>query len=237
MQITEKSNNSKAAQTLRRYFLIGFGLTILNFAYVMVTVPHGIINGGVTSFSMILSRLPLTEVLPVNAWVTIVTGILALLCCIFLGRDIFIASLYSCVVGVAAFNFFTLVIPDSIIDTMVRLGQIGGIGASVAPDGAPIITAGLIVELIAAAVVVGAGYYFCLSNDSTAVGMDTIALILHKRNEKIPIAYALYAINILVLLLGLYAYGLRCVLMGIAFAGVQALTLHTMLKCRDRRNK
>ena len=216
------------AQTVRRYALIGFGLVILNFAYVMVTVPHGIINGGVTSFSMILSRLPLTEMLPVNAWVTIVTGLLALLCCIFLGRDIFIASLYSCVVGVAAFNFFTLIIPDSVIDTMIRIGQMGD---------NPVIPVGMALELIAAAMVVGAGYYFCLSNDATAVGMDTIALILHKRNEKIPIAYALYAINILVLLLGLYAYGLRCVLMGIAFAGVQALTLNTMLKCKDQKTE
>ena len=54
-------------ETIIRYTLIGFGITVLNFAYVMVTVPHGIINGGVTSFSMILSRLPLTEILPVNA--------------------------------------------------------------------------------------------------------------------------------------------------------------------------
>ena len=217
-----------AAQQVRRYALIGFGLVILNFAYVMVTVPHGIINGGVTSFSMILSRLPLTQLLPVNAWVTIVTAILAALCCIFLGRNIFIASLYSCVVGVAAFNFFTLIIPDGVIGTMVRIGQMGD---------NPVIPVGMAIELVAAAIVVGAGYYFCLSNDSTAVGMDTIALILHKKNEKIPIAYALYAINIMVLLLGLVAYGLRCVLMGIAFAGIQALTLNTMLKAfGDKRS-
>lgn len=218
----------KKKETIIRYALIGFGLVILNFAYVMVTVPHGIINGGVTSFSMILSRLPLTELLPVHAWVAIVTAILALLCCIFLGRDIFIASLYSCIVGVAAFNFFTLVIPRSVIETMVRIGQMGY---------NPVIPIGMAAELVAAAIVVGAGYYFCLSNDSTAVGMDTIALILHKRNEKIPIAYAMYAINIMVLLLGLYTYGLRCVLMGIAFAGVQALTLNTMLKLKDRKTK
>lgn len=215
--------NDKTKATIKRYTLIGFGLVILNFAYVMVTVPHGIINGGVTSFSMILARLPLTGYLPVNAWVTIVTAILALLCCIFLGRDIFIASLYSCVVGVAAFNFFTMIVPKSVIETMVRIGYAGN---------NPVIPIGMALELIAAAIVVGMGYYFCLSNDSTAVGMDTIALILHKRNEKIPIAYALYAINILVLLLGLYTYGLRCVLMGIAFAGIQALTLNTMLKAK-----
>ena len=222
------TTKTTVAQTVRRYILIGFGLTILNFAYVMVTVPHGIINGGVTSFSMILSRLPFTELLPVNAWVAIVTAILALLCCIFLGRDIFIASLYSCVVGVAAFNFFTLIVPQSVIETMIQIGQMGY---------NPVIPIGMAAELVAAAIVVGAGYYFCLSNDSTAVGMDTIALILHKKNEKIPIAYAMYAINILVLLLGLYTYGLRCVLMGIAFAGVQALTLNTMLKCKDRKTK
>ena len=212
-------------ETIKRYALIGLGLTILNFAYVMVTVPHGIINGGVTSFSMILARLPFTEVLPVNAWVAIVTGLLALLCFMFLGRDIFIASLYSCVVGVAAFNFFTLIVPADVIDTMVRIGHMGN---------NPVIPVGMAVELIAAAAVVGAGYYFCLSNDSTAVGMDTIALIIHKRHEKIPVAYAMYAINIIVLLLGLYTYGLRCVLMGIAFAGIQALTLNTMLRAKDK---
>ena len=225
-----KGNNltKSMAYTVRRYTLIGFGITVLNFAYVMVTVPHGIINGGVTSFSMVLSRLPLTEALPVNAWVAIVTGLLALLCCIFLGRDIFIASLYSCVMGVAAFNFFTLVIPESVIDDMLRIGQMGY---------NPVIPAGMAAELIAAAIVVGAGYYFCLSNDATAVGMDTIALIIHKRHEKIPVAYAMYAINILVLLLGLYTYGLRCVLMGIAFAGIQALTLNTLLKCKGRKTR
>jgi len=230
-QADNSKSNTRTQQIpyqIRRYALIGLGLVILNFAYVLVTVPHGIINGGVTSFSMILSRLPLTDVLPVNAWVTVVTALLAALCCVFLGRDIFIASLYSCAVGVAAFNFFTLTVPAGVIDEMVRIGRMGG---------NPVIPAGMAGELVAAAIVVGAGYYFCLSNDATAVGMDTIALILHKRNEKIPIAYALYAINILVLLLGLYAYGLRCVLMGIAFAGVQALTLNTMLKIRDRKSR
>ena len=131
-------------------------------------------------------------------------------------------------VGLPAFNFFTLIVPAGVIDTMVRTGYMGD---------NPVIPIGMAVQLIVVAAVVGAGYYFCLSNDSTAVGMDTIALIIHKRHEKIPIAYAMYAINIIVLLLGLYTYGLRCVLMGIAFAGIQALTLNTMLKVRERRGK
>lgn len=189
--------------------------------YVLVTVPYGIINGGVTSFSMILSRLPLTEALPVNAWVTIVTVILAILCAIFLGKDVFIASLFSCVAGVGAFNLFTYITPQPVFDLLFRFGQIGN---------NPVLPVGIAIELILAAAVVGAGYYFCLSNNATAVGMDTIALILHRRNEKIPVAYAMYAINIIVLLLGLYTYGIRCVIMGIAFAGIQAFTLNHLLK-------
>ena len=210
-----------------RYSLITIGLILINVSYVLVTVPYGIINGGVTSFSMILSRLPFTELLPVNAWVTIVTIILAILCALFLGRDLFVASLFSCIAGIWAFNFFTFITPQPVYDFLLGIGKVGD---------NPILPVGTGIELILAAMVVGTGYYFCLSNDATAVGMDTIAMILHKRNEKIPIAYAMYAINILVLLLGLYTYGIRCVIMGIAFAGIQAFTLNTLLKAREKAN-
>ncbi len=205
---------------LLRYSLITLGIVLVNVTYVLVTVPYGIINGGVTSFSMILSRLPFTEALPVNAWVTIVTIILAVLCAVFLGRDVFIASLFSCIGGVGAFNLFTYITPQVVFDGLLRFGQFGD---------NPVLPIGTAIELILAAVVVGTGYYLCLSNNATAVGMDTIALILHTKNEKIPIAYAMYAINILVLLLGLYTYGIRCVIMGIAFAGIQAFTLNHMI--------
>lgn len=211
-----------------RYSLITLGIVLINVTYVIVTVPYGIINGGVTSFSMILSRLPGTELLPVNAWVTIVTLILAILCAIFLGRDVFIASLFSCVAGVGAFNLFTYIVPQSVYDLIFRFGSFG--------DNL-VIPVGTAIELILAAAVVGFGYYLCLSNRATAVGMDTIALILHTRNEKIPVAYAMYAINIIVLLLGLYTYGIRCVIMGIAFAGIQAFVLNNLLKRKDMQQE
>lgn len=201
---------------------------IINFTYVMITVPHGIINGGVTSFSMILSRLPLTEALPVNAWVTVVTVLLALLCFLFLGRDVFTASLFSCAGGIFFFNLFSFVIGDKVIDAVYKISAVGY---------NPVISAGMAVELFAAAVVVGAGYYFCLSNNATAVGMDTIALIIHRKNERVPVAYAMYGINIIVLLLGLYTYGVRCTVMGIIFAGVQAMTLNVMLKIREKKER
>ncbi len=87
-----------------------------------------------------------------------------------------------------------------------------------------------------AAAVVGIGYYFCLSAKATTVGMDTIAVILHEKWNRLPIAQTMYAINICVLLLGFYAYGLKSVLCGIAFAGLQALVLHLLLKRSEKKN-
>lgn len=244
------ATGSTAAQ-IKRYVLIGCGALWLNLMYVLVTVPYGIINGGVTSMSMILSRLPLTGVLPVNAWVAIVTGILLALCGLFLGKENFIGSIFSCVCGVGGFNLFTLAVPDALHNLIFRFGEFGPLakagllgfsnlsdssllyGTSAPVDlfgGALIPPVGTIIELILAAIGVGFGYYLCISNNATAVGMDTIALILHKKNEKIPVAWAMYAINIIVLLLGLATYGLIGVLMGIAFAGVQAASLNAFLK-------
>lgn len=228
------AKHAKAGQDLRRYILIGCGALFLNLMYVLVTVPYGIINGGVTSMSMILSRLPLTQILPVNAWVAIVTGILLALCGLFLGKENFMGSIFSCICGVGGFNLFTLAVPDQLLDLIQRLGQLGSFGQLSAPTGtsvaAVIPPAGTIVELILAAIGVGFGYFLCIRNNATAVGMDTIALILHRKNEKIPVAWAMYAINIIVLLLGLATYGLMGVLMGIAFAGVQAASLNAFLK-------
>ena len=206
---------------IKRYTLIGCGGLLINLMYVLVTVPYGIINGGVTSMSMILSRFPLTGILSVGAWVAIVTGVLLLLCGLFLGKENFLGSIFSCVCCIAGFNLFTWIVPEWISGPIFRFGQFGA---------NPIVPAGTVIEMALCAVFVGYGYYLCISNNATAVGMDTIALILHKKNEKIPVAYAMYAINIIVLLLGLATYGLLGVLMGIAFAGIQAVSLNAFLK-------
>ena len=210
---------------IKRYILIGCGGLLINLMYVLVTVPYGIINGGVTSMSMILSRLPGTGLLSVGAWVAIVTGILLLLCGLFLGKENFLGSIFSCICCVGGFNLFTLIVPRGVADFIQEFGAIGA---------NPVVPAGTLIELVICAIFVGYGYYLCINNNATAVGMDTIALILHKKNEKIPVAWAMYTINIIVLLLGLATYGLVCVLMGIAFAGVQAASLNFFLRRADR---
>lgn len=87
-----------------------------------------------------------------------------------------------------------------------------------------------VIGMVLAGFLVGTGYYFCISSESTAVGFDVIALILNKKNPKINIALSMYLINMCVLLFGLFTYGMLSVLTGIGFTALQSLTLNHLLK-------
>lgn len=208
-------------KTIKRYMIISIGMLIVSLAYVLVTVPYGIINGGVTSCSLILHKLPGTGILPVSIWVAILEIVLVVLSYFFLGREVFEGSVFSCLFYVAVFNLFSFIMPQKVYDAIYSFGALGT---------NPVIPVGTAVELVIGAAALGFGYYLTVSRRATTAGMDTIALIIHSRHEKIPVAYAMYALNIIVLLLGLWTYGLRNVLMGIAFAGIQALTMNAFMR-------
>lgn len=82
---------------------------------------------------------------------------------------------------------------------------------------------------------VGTGYYLCISQHSTGVSFDTLALILHRWNPQISIAAAMFTINLLVLSLGCVFYGIRSVLFGVVFTAVQSLTLDGWIKSGKSR--
>ena len=215
---------------MKRFITILIGDILISLPYVLVLVPRGVINGGVTSMSMSMHRLPGAEMLPVSFWVTVLTAIIALLCYLFLGKEYFLGSLFSCICYVGSFDFFSAVIPQSWINYVLRFSSFKSILSGNSGDTSLLL--GLWIEITIAAIIVGIGYYLCIHAKASTVGMDTIALILHEKNERIPIAPAMYALNILVLLLGLFTYGVNSVIYGLYFAGVQALTLHLLLKVR-----
>lgn len=183
------------------FFKMIIGNLFFTSAYAFIAVPKGIINGGVTSFAMVLGKMTGLDIALLTN--TLLVALL-LACLVFLGREYFFNALFS---GTCYMIFFT---------TFYRL--------SFEVD-LPFIACVPI-----AAVLVGIGYYFCIAAKSTSVGVDTIALILHKRNPKRKIATTMYACNVLVLLLGFFTYGWISVAAGIVFSGIQSLTLHLLLK-------
>lgn len=186
---------------MMRYIKIIMGNLLMTSAYAFLTVPQKIVNGGVTSFSMILA--------PLIGWNTaviadLVTVLMLILCFVFLGREYFKGTVIG---GICYIVFFT-----GFHALQINLIPLRPLAALVA------------------AVMVGSGYYLCISQGATAVSFDTIALILHEKNERINVAAVMFAINTCVLMLGIFQYGIWAVILGIAFSAVQSFVLNTLLK-------
>lgn len=192
---------------IRRYIQILFGIILITTAYAFITVPQGIINGGVTSLSMSLARL-----LPgsVGLYTTAITLLLMAACARFLGREYFFGSLFFTVLYLLLFNGLCL-IP----------------WALPVPWWAAILLAGAML---------GTGVALCIAADATTVGADTLALILHRRFPGVSVALFQYAVNIAVMLAGLATYGIRSFGMGLLFCGIQTLTMDPVLRLLKKKD-
>lgn len=192
--------------SFKRFAGILLGNVLITGAYAFITVPHEIINGGVTSFSMVLERL---TGLVISIFVNVITIALLIACLLFLGTSFFMGSIVSCVCYLGLFTAFHS------LDWEIEIP--------------------LIACVALAGVLVGAGYHLCIRSKSTTVGFDAIALMLNKRNPRVNVAGVMFVINILVLLSGLAAYGARSILYGAVFTALQAGTLNALTKLTESR--
>lgn len=188
-------------------FKIIGGNILLGIAYSKWMKPRGIINGGVTSLAMIVNKVTDVNILYLTSGITI---LLLFASFFFLGRQNLFRSIVSSVCYNLFFSFFyTLPIRIEI---------------------------NLPVDFLLATIFVAVGYYCCLSENSSTVGMDVIALVIHKKNPKIAIAKAIRLLNYTVLAFGLLTYGLISVVIGIIFSYFQSLLLHYLLKQKENKD-
>lgn len=178
------------------------GNLLITFSYALITVPNGIVNGGVTSFSMILSSV--TD-LGISFYTNCITILLLVLCLFFLGKSYLAKSIVSSACYMLFFSFFNGI----------------GFGFASIP---------MIISVLIAGLLVGIGYFLCLSAESSTVGFDVIALILHNKNNKIKVSKAMRYINLFVILLGLFSYGLLAVIYGVIFTYIQTTVVHLLLE-------
>lgn len=190
---------------MRRYIQILLANLLMTSAYAFITVPSEIINGGLTSLSMTLSRL---LPLPVYGWLAILMLAILSACYFVLGKDYFFGSLFSCVIFLALFSSFSLL------------------------NWAPKLP--ISVALVLSGLMIGVGTGLCVRANATTIGMDTLALFVHRGVPKISVPVAMYGFNVLVLLLGMAVYGLQALLLGLCFSAVQALAMWQTLRLKSR---
>ena len=113
-------------QNGKRYLSIILGNLLITGAYAFITVPNKIVNGGVTSFSMILEEVTSINLTYLVDFITIL-----LLLLIFLGKTFFTGTVFSCICYLVFFSIlhstgFALIVPPAL--GMVVAGTIVGFG-------------------------------------------------------------------------------------------------------------
>lgn len=176
-------------------------------AYASWMKPQGIINGGVTSIAMIVNKLTEINIVYLTSIITIV-----LLCSsfFFLGRQHLFRSVLSSVSYNLFFSLFYML--------PIKLGI------------------NLPIDFILSVIFISIGYYCCISENSSTVGLDVVALIICKKNPNIPIAKCIRFLNYTVLVFGVFTYGVFSIVLGIVFSYLQSLLLQYLLAQRNKLN-
>lgn len=181
------------------------GNILIAFAYAKWMKPHIIINGGVTSLAMILNRITSLDLLYYTYGLTF---LLLLLCGLFLGRQNMFRSFLSSLCYTCFFAFFYKVIPFNAC-------------------------LWLPLDFLFSCLFIATGYYCCLSANASTVGMDVIALIIHKYYPKLKIASIIRLLNIVILMIGFFVFGLYSVVIGILFSVCYSYLLQWLLNWKE----
>lgn len=182
------------------------GGVILGLAYSKLMVPHKIINGGVTSLSMILSEL---TPLSVSFYTQFLTIVFLLSSFIFLGGKNFALSIISSLAYTQSFALFSQM--NFTIHSYI------------------------IIDFILASLLIGIGYYLCISAGASTVGIEVIALILKEKIDSLNLAKTIRSLNYAILLFGFIIYGLQSIIIGIAFSYAYSKVLDILLKLHEEK--
>ncbi len=197
--------NRKVANLMRDIIKIIVGNISMTFAYAYLIVPNEIINGGVTSSALLINALSGYNIAMLANFVT---GLLLIICLIFLGKEYFFKSIVSSICYMLFFNlFYSLNISIDI---------------------------NIVIVILISSILIAIGYYLCITANASTVGFDVIALILNYKNKKIDIAVTIRIINLIVLSLGLLVYGYTSIIKGVAFTLIFSFLLKKMLKRKQK---
>lgn len=186
---------------LKNIFLIIAGNTLYTLAVVMFIEPTGLITGGTTGIALFVNRV---SGLPVPVFVAIFNIIMFVLGLWILGKRFALTTLFS-----------TLYYP-------VALAVLEKLLADV------VVTQDLMLATICAGLLIGVGIGMVIRAGASTGGMDIPPLVL-KKKLNIPVAWSLYAFDVMILLLQVIRADLQSVLYGIIMILIYSIVLDKVL--------
>jgi len=186
---------------LKNILLIIVGNTLYTLAVVMFVQPTGLITGGTTGIALFVNRI---SGFPVPAFVAVFNIVMFLLGLWILGKRFALTTLFS-----------TLYYPVALAVLDWLLGDM-------------VITTDLMLSTVCAGLLIGAGIGMVIRAGASTGGMDIPPLVL-KKKLNIPVAWSLYAFDVLILLLQTFRAELESVLYGIIMILIYSIVLDKVL--------
>lgn len=171
--------------SILRLILAGF---LLGLAYAKLMIPNDIINGGVTSLSMILSKL--TNI-PIDTYTKMFTFLFLGLSLVFLGKKNFFLSIFS---SISYLIFFSILY---------------NLNFSIQTH--------IIIDFILSVILISFGYFLCIISGASTVGIEVIALVIKSKYDHVNLAKTISYFNYVILFFGLLVYGIFSVVIGLVF--------------------
>ncbi|MBQ7360423.1 MAG: YitT family protein [Lachnospiraceae bacterium] len=194
-------NSSKLFQNLKTLFWVILGNSIYTFSVVMFIQPNGLVTGGTTGIALFLNR---TIQFPVPVFVAIFNIAMFLLGLLVLGKKFAVTTVISTLYYPVALAVFDVLLKD-------------------VPR-----TSDLMLATICGALLIGAGIGIVIRAGASTGGMDIPPLVLNKK-WNIPVAYSLYAFDVLILVTQFMATDMDAVLYGIVMVLIYTLVLNKVL--------
>lgn len=189
-------------------FKIVLGNMILTMAYAFITVPNKIVNGGVTSCSLIISDLINVDI---SVIANIITVTLLVVCFVKLGKENFWKSIISSICYMGFLSLFRMTGIEFILNPILCV--------------------------VIASVLVGTGYFLCISANASTVGLDVIGLVVNKKHPQIEVGTVIRYLSITILVMGLLTYGYKAVILGIIFSVLETQVMNMLIRLENLSRK
>lgn len=186
---------------IKNLLLIILGNTLYTFAVVMFVAPNHLVTGGTTGIALFVERV---SGFPVPAFVAVFNIIMFVIGLFVLGKRFALTTLFSSIYYPVALAVFEWLLKD--VKPMEDL----------------------MLATVCAGLMIGAGIGLVIRAGASTGGMDIPPLVL-KKKLNIPVAWSLYAFDIMVLLLQMIRAERDSVLYGIIMILIYTIVLDKVL--------
>lgn len=232
MKTKKKTAKFEILMQLKNFALVLAGTLVLAFGCAIFLKPPNLVAGGVTGLSIVIDRflkipdidLPLIGMTPfIDILIFAITWGLFFLGLIFLGKDFALKTLVSSIFYPLGFSLFGhLVSPDVLGGFFNICGD---------PEYASI---SLIIAALFGGICVGTGCALTFLGGGSTGGMDILAFMICKVMKKWKSSTVIFAIDAIIVLLGMFVNSFVVTLLGIISAWIAAQVIEKIFIGGDR---